>query len=79
MKEPKGYKIVVKVEVSYYDSYNTVTVAEKEVKENSLVINQKTPAKEVVRKITELVADTKGSVAEMLYKKEEMDEVKEVE
>lgn len=66
-----GYKIKVSLVVTQQRDYNTVTIAKKEVEEEGLNIKPDTPAKALNRKITELCADAKQAVADMLYAIEE--------
>ena len=66
-----GYKVKVSLAVTQQKDYSTITIAKKEVEEESLDINPKTPAKVLNRKITELCADAKQAVADMLYAIEE--------
>lgn len=70
-KEENGYKIEISVVVSRKQQYDTITIASKKVEEEYQSININTPAKELNRKITELLADVKSSIADMLYTKEE--------
>jgi hypothetical protein len=66
-----GYKIKVSITITKMESYNTVTIAKKELEEESLNVNLKTSAKKLNTKITELVSDAKQAVADMLYAIEE--------
>ena len=66
-----GYKIKVSITITKTEGYNTVTIAKKELEEESLNVNLKTSAKKLNTKITELVSDAKQAVADMLYAIEE--------
>lgn len=79
MSLDSGYKIKVSLVVTKQESYNTVTIAKKEVEEEGLNVGTKTPAKTLNRKITELCADAKQAVADMLYAIEENNKTKEEE
>lgn len=70
-REENGYKIDISIKISRQQDYNTITIASKKIEEEYQSINIETPAKELNRKVTELIADVKSSVADMLYAKEE--------
>jgi hypothetical protein len=67
MAEENGYTVSVIIEVKKKKSYDSIVIARKTVEEETVIVNNNTPAKELNRKVTELVADAKSAVGDMLY------------